>query len=281
MHTETPGCQRLVPAASFVAPAGATRDLAFGTRVACSECDCIRGLDPRSPRPRLGFPRYVQGNAGFCESTPPVDFCNETRRTSTLRAPQSSPVSETCRTPHRAQAVSLTFARCPSSPLSGFDGPGAASHGNPAKKRMLLDHQRTGQVTSAGRQTPSEGPAQCGGDPPREPAKHSLCHRLAATEGWRDFRRARVLTVTSSKTLLGGRGAVRWQGKLAEAFVPVPTREGERFSECRGAFHHKLSARSVGIAPHELRTDLSVTLPVGIASGSASAFGTACRVSWP
>lgn len=138
-----------------------------------------------------------------------------------------------------------------------------------------------GQVTSAGRQTPSEGPAQCGGDPPRDPAEHSLCRRLAATEGWRDFRRARVLTVTNSKTLLGGRGAVRGQGKLAEAFVPAPTREGERFSGDQGAFHHKLSARSVGIAPQELRTDLSVTLPVGIASGSASAFGTACRVSWP
>lgn len=209
MHTANPGCRHFVPAASFVVPAGPTRDFELDARLACSERDFIRELDPRSPRPRLGFPRYVRSMRAS------VDQCRLS--TSAMRHDVRA----------RSERPNPHPSRKPVAPLTGPVGfsdvyaltvfaPFGVERAKPQRATKILQksvellcRQQAGRVISAGRQTPSEGPAQCGGDPPRNLPSTPYRRQLAATEVWRVFRRAIVLTVTSSKTLLGGRGSAR------------------------------------------------------------------------
>lgn len=202
--------------------------------------------------------------AGLLWAEPPVDFCNETKRTSTSTRPHPRPPKT--RAPLRSRVSPGVCATC---------------HAHCPKTACVRDVRDVATAARPKTDSPPDAPPRLRALRPRcSSGPTTLKRRARSLLG---FLRACLLrrgpSIPLSPTRCHGglellrrasrgpsrpisrveRGRVRQYG-LAETLVPTPTREGRRFPEGQGAFHRQSPPGCEG-RPSAVRFGLSATPP--------------------
>jgi len=217
------------------------------------------------PRPfsRCDPGEELRWGAGLLWTEPPIDFCNETRRTSTsTRLPPRPPP---IRDPLRSRRSPGVCATCPP-PSEDEDGAPCATR-HPCTTRDGFASDRPPRAFAQRRPRCMSGPATLKRRArsllgflracllrrqPSIPLSPTRCH--GGLEVHRRASRGPSRPVSRVE-----RSRVRHH-VLAKALVPAPSREGWRFPEDQGAFRRQSPPGLEG-RPSPLRVGLSVTTP--------------------